>query len=207
MKTLIVSYLPRGERSHTKKLVDTFVASVKGKGGSVEELSLIENVPDMFVDKNLIAYVKRNFLGEELSEDDKQLLSKMDSMTAQFVSADVVVFGFPMYNFSMPAIVKAYFDSIMQKGQTFDISEKGFEGLMKGKKSLILLASGGVYEGEAAKLEHAVSLTRDELNFMGFEEIESVTLGGVNAFPKEKVVEITEEKIGDVKNIVEKWYG
>jgi FMN-dependent NADH-azoreductase len=54
-----------------------------------------------------------------LLPNEEKLLSKMDRMAAQLKSADIVVVVFPMYNFSMPAIVKARFDSVMQNGVTF----------------------------------------------------------------------------------------
>ncbi len=70
---------------------------------------------DMLIDNNLLAYINRNILGQKLSPNEEKLLSKMDRMAAELKSADIVVVAFPMYNFSMPAIVKALFDSVMQK--------------------------------------------------------------------------------------------
>jgi FMN-dependent NADH-azoreductase len=64
-------------------------------------------------------------------------------MAAQLKSAEIVVVTFPMYNFSMPAIVKAWFDSVIQKGVTFG------EGISNvGKRALTLISSGGVYSNE-----------------------------------------------------------
>jgi FMN-dependent NADH-azoreductase len=113
MKTLIVKYIPRYEQSNTKKLLDAFIEEINNS--NVEELDLLDDVPDMLLDKNLLAYINRNFLGLKLLPDEGKLLSKMDRMAAQLKSADIIVIAFPMYNFSMPAIVKAWFDSVMQK--------------------------------------------------------------------------------------------
>ena len=64
MKTLIVSYIPRNEQSNTKKLLDAFREEIGIS--DVEELDLLVDVPDMFLDSNLSAYINRNFLGQKL---------------------------------------------------------------------------------------------------------------------------------------------
>src|SRR5665647_989272 len=103
MKTLIISYLPRGERSKTKQILDAFLENATGE---TEQLDLNKDVPDLFLPENLSAYYRRNYAGEELSEIDKKHLEKMDKMTEQFLNADKIVLAYPMYNFSLPAVVK-----------------------------------------------------------------------------------------------------
>jgi FMN-dependent NADH-azoreductase len=101
----------------------------------VEELDLLDDVPDMLLGTNLLAYINRNFLGLELLPEEEKLLSKMDRMAAQLKSADIVVVAFPMYNFSMPSTVKAWFDSVIQKGVTFgERNETIWSYPMLGKK-------------------------------------------------------------------------
>jgi len=116
MKTLLVKYTPRNERSNTKKLLDAFREKIRNS--ETEELDLCSDVPDMFLEENLLAYIQRNYLGNALTPEQKKLMSKMDRMTEQLKSADIVVVAFPMNNFSMPAAVKAWFDSVILKGQT-----------------------------------------------------------------------------------------
>ena len=164
-KTLIVTYLPSGERSSTKKLVDAFLAAAKGQT-QVEHLDLLKEVPDFFSSESLGAYVTRNYMGQALAPAQATAIAKMDRMTAQLKAADVVVLAFPMHNFGPPAAIKAWFDSVMLKGQTWDMNASGFVGLMKGKQALILLSSGGVYEGPMAGWEHAASLAKVEFAFI-----------------------------------------
>ena len=114
MKTLLVHYTPRNERSNTKRLVDAFRSQIKNS--EVEELNLSRDSPDFFLEENLSAYIQRDYLGQDLTQDQKKSIAKMDRMTGQLQSADVVVVAYPMYNFSMPASVKAWFDSVMLKG-------------------------------------------------------------------------------------------
>jgi FMN-dependent NADH-azoreductase len=133
MKTLIVKYIPRNEQSNTKKLLDAFREEISIS--DIEELDLLDDVPDMLLDNNLLAHINRNILGLELLPEEEKLLSKMDRMAAQLKSADIVVVAFPMYNFSMPSTVKAWFDSVIQKGVTFgERNETIWSYPMLGKK-------------------------------------------------------------------------
>jgi hypothetical protein len=76
MKTLIVKYILRNEQSNTKRLLDAFKDEINGS--NVEELDLLDDVPDMFPG-DMLAYIKRNFLGEKLFEKEEMPLSKMDT--------------------------------------------------------------------------------------------------------------------------------
>ena len=203
MNTLVVSYLPRGERSHTRKLLNAFTGAINGH--EYKHLDLLVSVPDMFMPKNLMAYIKRNYLGESLDDDDAQSLENMDALTAQFKTADVVVMAFPMFNFSFPAVVKAYFDAVMLKGETWDAGDGGYYGLMKGKKALVLFASGADYTGDMAPYDHVSTLARVEFGFMGFEDVRVVTAGGMNVNP-DQVDRIVEKAGVQITDIVREWY-
>jgi hypothetical protein len=77
MKTLIVKYIPRNEQSNTKRLLDVLKDEINGS--NVEELDLLDDIPDMFLGDNLLAYIKRDFLGQKLFEKEEMPLSKMDT--------------------------------------------------------------------------------------------------------------------------------
>ena len=201
MKTLIVSYLPRGKRSHTKKLLDAFLDSAAEQ--ELEHLDLLEELPDLFLAENLGSYVKRNYLGEALTEPESTGLAKMDRMTQQLKGADRLVLAFPMHNFSFPAVVKAWFDSVMQKGETWTMGENGYEPLLTGRKALVLLASGGIYDGDYAPYEHAASLAQVELGFMGFET-QVVTAGGMNLLPNPE--EVVQARKTEIESIAKEWF-
>ncbi|KKP28852.1 MAG: FMN-dependent NADH-azoreductase [candidate division TM6 bacterium GW2011_GWF2_30_66] len=203
MKILVVSYLPSLQNSRTKNLLDTFVESVKNKE-NIETLDLLKDMPDFITPEILQAYVHRNYMGQNLKPEQEKYIAKLDKMTEQFKSADVVVIAYPMYNFSVPSMVKAYFDSVMLKGETFDTGAKGFVGLMAGKKALILTSSGGVYEGEYAKYDFSTTLTKYEFEFMGFSDIKIVKAQGLNMKSTDvaKVIEVAQQ---EVKKIVGDW--
>jgi len=204
MKTLDVEYLPRGERSSTKKIVDSFIAELKAKGENIEILDLLKDTPDFLTAEIIDAYIHRNYLGEKLDSAKQKVLAKLDRMTSQLKAADVVVVAFPMYNLSMPAMVKAYFDSVMQKGITWDM-KKTYIGLMKGKKALIITSSGGAYSVGGDMPEYCVSLARAEFNFMGFSDIRCINAEGVNAPSSDREKLLSKSK-GEAADIVKDWY-
>ena len=137
MKTLLVKYTPREERSNGKKLLDIFRNEIKNS--EIEFLDLCMDTQDMFNVESINAYIRRNYLKEELLPEQKITLTKMDRMTQQIKSADIVVVDFPM-----PASVKAWFDSVMLQGQTWDNSDGTYFGLMTGKKTLMIISSRGI---------------------------------------------------------------
>lgn len=203
MKTLLVHYTPRNERSNTKKLMDAFRSEIRNS--EIEELNLARDVPDFFLEENLAAYIQRNYLGQGLTPEQKKSIAKMDRMTEQLTSADIVVAAYPMYNFSMPASVKAWFDSVMLKGQTWDVKDGSYVGLMNGKKALVLVASGGFYGKEPmVSLEHAMSLGKAEFHFMGYSDVRGILAEGMSASNgKDSALE---KYVSQVQKIAQEWY-
>jgi FMN-dependent NADH-azoreductase len=205
MKTLIVKYIPRNEQSNTKKLLDAFREEIGIC--DVEELNLLDDVPDMLLDNNLLAHINRNILGQELLPDEQKLLLKMDRMASQLRSADIVVVAFPMYNFSMPAIVKAWFDSVIQRGVTFGERKDDHMVISNaGKKALTLISSGGVYSNESSsRREHALSLSNLEFQFLGYSDVRGILAEGM---AKEEEIKQTNlnKSINQVRAIAKEWY-
>jgi FMN-dependent NADH-azoreductase len=106
------------------------------------------------------------------------------SVVDEFLAADTVVIGAPMYNFTLPTQLKAWIDRIVIAGRTFRYTETGPEGLANGKRVIIALARGGVYsEGSpASALEHLETYLRGVFNFIGIEP-EFVVAEGLNFSP------------------------
>lgn len=202
MKTLVVEYLPRGDWSHTKKLLEAFLGEVEGT--EIERLDLCRDVPDLFLPDRLGAYIHRDYLGETPTPEQAALLAGMDRMARQVVESDALVLATPMHNFSVPAIVKAWFDAVMLKDQTWTIGEAGFEGLMKGKPALLLMASGGVWKDDLAHFEHGVSLVKVEFGFMGFAPVHAVCADGMN-LPGRDVEKVVAERCLEVREIARSW--
>jgi FMN-dependent NADH-azoreductase len=105
----------------------------------------------------------------------------------EFLAADTVVIGAPMYNFTLPTQLKAWIDRIVIAGQTFRYTESGPEGLAKGKRVIVALARGGFYnEGSpAAALEYLERYLRGVFNFIGIEP-EFVVADGLAVSPEQR---------------------
>ncbi len=98
---------------------------------------------------------------------------------AEFLAADVIVIGAPMYNFSIPSQLKAWIDRVSVAGSTFRYTATGPEGLAKGKKLIIASSRGGVYsEGAFAFMDHQETYLRGVFNFLGITNIEFIRAEG-----------------------------
>jgi len=109
------------------------------------------------------------------------------SVLDEFLAADTVVIGAPMYNFTLPTQLKAWIDRIAIAGKTFRYTENGPEGLAGGKRVIIALARGGIYDvgSPAAALEHLESYLRGIFNFIGIEP-EFVAADGLAIGPEQR---------------------
>jgi len=113
------------------------------------------------------------------------------SVLDEFMAADTVVIGAPMYNFTLPTQLKAWLDRILIAGKTFRYTENGPEGLAAGKRVVIALTRGGFYDAgsPAAALEHLESYLRGVFNFMGIEP-EFVAADGLAIGPEQRETSI-----------------
>ena len=119
------------------------------------------------------------------------------SVLDEFMAADTVVIGAPMYNFTLPSQLKAWLDRILVAGTTFRYTENGPEGLAGDKRVIVALARGGFYDAgsPAAALEHLESYLRGIFNFIGIEP-EFVAADGLNMGPEQRARSI-EQALGN----------
>ena len=113
------------------------------------------------------------------------------SVLDEFLAADAIVIGAPMYNFTLPSQLKAWIDRILIAGTTFRYTDNGPEGLAGGKRVIIALARGGFYDANspAASLEHLESYLRGVFNFIGIEP-EFVAADGLAIGPEQRETSI-----------------
>ena len=109
------------------------------------------------------------------------------SVLDEFLAADTVVIGAPMYNFSLPSQLKAWIDRIVVAGETFRYTAEGPVGLVQNKRVIVALARGGFYEAgsPAAGLEHLQTYLAAVLGFIGIEA-EFITADGINIGPEQR---------------------
>ena len=105
---------------------------------------------------------------------------------AEFLAADTVVIGAPMYNFTIPSLLKAWVDRILVAGKTFRYTDRGPEGLAGGKRVILALARGGIYSAGAphASFEHAESYLRCVFGFIGIPSVEVIVAEGLALGPE-----------------------
>lgn len=176
---------PRGDYSVSRALTAQFVDAWKQNhsDGNVQTRDLVNtNLP--FVDLPWIAGAYTP--AEQHAPEMTKALAISNELIAELQAADHIVIGTPMYNFSAPAILKAYIDHVVRIGVTFSAS---YEGLLKNKKVTVIVASGGVYtpgshmEGYNAETGYLKQI----LGFIGITDVTFVLAGGTSGIAMGKV--------------------
>jgi len=95
-----------------------------------------------------------------------------DTLIAELRAADTIVIGAPMYNFSVPTTLRSWFDHVLRAGETFRYTEAGPEGLLTGKRVIVVESRGGLYsEGPAQAIDFQEPYLRQLLGFMGLTDV------------------------------------
>lgn len=116
---------------------------------------------------------------EARSAEQAKVVAVSDEIVDELFEADHIVLATGFINFSISSTLKSWIDHISRNGRTFSYSAKGPEGLVKGKKVYVVLASGGVYsEGPAAAIDFAVPYLKHVLAFNGMTDVEVVRVEG-----------------------------
>jgi len=177
MKTLLkVTTSIFGGNGVSSRLADAFVTRwvAAHPGATVIERDLArEPVPHLTGE----AFAGFSAEPSALSPAQQAAVATSDALIDELRRADVLVLGLPMYNFGVPSTLKAYFDYVGRAGLTFRYTEKGPEGLLKGKKAYVLATRGGVYSGPASETE--TNYVRQFLSFLGIENIEFIYAEGL----------------------------
>ena len=119
--------------------------------------------------------------GAELSEVQQRENATSEALVSQFLAADVIVVGAPLYNFTIPSQLKSWIDRIAQAGRTFTYTDKGPKGLAGGKTVIVASTRGGVYstsEGGRA-MEHQESYLQTVFGFLGITDVRFVRAEGL----------------------------
>jgi FMN-dependent NADH-azoreductase len=121
----------------------------------------------------------------------QQDLAAGQSVLDEFLAADIVVLGAPMYNFTIPSQLKAWIDRIAVAGKTFRYGPNGPEGLAKGKKLVIASARGGAY-GAGSPADFQEPYLKHLFGFLGVTDIEFVRAEGVAHGPEQKAAALAQ---------------
>lgn len=115
-------------------------------------------------------------------------LAESQAVLREFLDADTVVIGAPMYNFGIPSQLKAWIDRVVVRGQTFQYGENGPEGLVKNKRVIVAVSRGGFYGAgtPAAALEHLETYLRGVFAFIGVTRLDVIVAEGLNVSPEQR---------------------
>jgi FMN-dependent NADH-azoreductase len=178
-KLLAVLSSPRGDYSVSTALTHTFVDTYKQAHSGTEVVVRDLYKTDLpFVDLPWIAgaYTPK----EQHSPEMEKALAISNTLIAELKAADHIVIGAPMYNFSLPAILKAWVDHIVRINETFTSS---YQGLVTGKKVTVIIASGSVYTAGSPTESYNVesSYLKQVLGFIGITDVNIILAGGTGA--------------------------
>src|SRR3984957_20842374 len=182
MSTLLkIDVSPRGERSISRKLGNHFATEWQSNhvGGEIVTRDLATTK---------LPYVDLPWIAGAFSAPDthaaehKAALKISDELIAELLAADEIVISTPMYNFNVPAVLKAWIDHIVRLNKTFGFGTQGLKGFVKGKKVTIIIASGSEYtSGSPMEVNNAEApYLRVVLGFIGITDITIVHAGGTN---------------------------
>ncbi len=157
----------RREGSVSRDLADRIVA--RFPEATITTRDLASGLP--LIDET---WVTANFTpADDRTDAQRDTLALSDELIAELAAADTLVIGLPIYNFGIPATLKAWVDQVARAGVTFRYTEAGPEGLMTGKRAIIAMASGGTEAG--SEIDFGTGYIRHILSFIGITEVEFVT--------------------------------
>lgn len=165
----------RNEGSTTRPLADQLVNRLveQGYGATVTRRDLNIAQPALLTE----SWIGANFTEEAArSDEQKAVLAGSDELIAELEAADTIVITAPIYNFAIPASLKAWVDLIARARRTFRYTEAGPEGLLKGKRAFIIFASGGVPLG--SEVDFASGYLKHILGFVGITDVTIIAADG-----------------------------
>lgn len=183
-KLLHIVATPRGDESRTLKISSAFleVFGQKYPECEIDEINVTtEKLPSISAQNVNGKYVLLG--GEDLSGEFKELWKDIESQIERFLSADGYLISTPMWNFNIPYYLKHYIDIIVQPKYLFQYTEKGAEGLVKGKKMVVITSRGGDYgpESPTAAYDHQEPYLRAIFGLVGITDITFVNAQPMDA--------------------------
>lgn len=163
------------DNSQTNQLSDYFVSKLADKNVVIRDLAA-NPLP------HFDATAATALRGQPTSAEENALLVLSDELVAEIKKADTLIINAPMYNFHIPTQLKSYFDFIARPRVTFQYTEKGPEGLLKGKKAVVLAAFGGFHQNQPTDL--VTTYMKAILGFVGITDVQFVYMEGIGFGPE-----------------------
>lgn len=176
-RVLVIESSARQQGSVSRELTQQFIANWKAANPA-------DQIQVRDVAANPLPHLDLALLGgwmtpaEQQSDAEKAALARSNELTEELLAADVLVLAAPMYNFAIPSTLKAWLDHVLRAGVTFKYTETGPQGLLTGKRAIVLTARGGIYAGSA--LDHQEPYLRQALAFIGIHDVQFIHAEGMN---------------------------
>ena len=187
MKLLHIDSSVLGENSASRSLTEAIVRRLR-----------VENPGIEVVRRDLAAQTLPHLT--PVLDEGHPCVSRNAEVLDEFLGADIVVVGAPMYNFTIPSQLKAWIDRILIAGKTFRYTGNGAEGLAGGKRVIIASARGGIYsEGPAAAVDFQETYLRHVFGFIGIHDVEFVRAEGLNLGAEQRAAALARahERVAD----------
>lgn len=180
---LLVRGSTRGDDSLSTKIALQLVEELQKKnpGSTVVDRDLSAN-PLPHIGSDFSAAIR--LAPADRTPAQAEAIAVSDAAVDELLAADTLVLSSGFINFGISSILKSWVDHVARAGRTFNYSENGPVGLATGKKAYLVIASGGIYSGDAASLDFAEPYLRRVLNFIGITDIETIRIEGVAYGPE-----------------------
>jgi FMN-dependent NADH-azoreductase len=174
MNVLHLDSSPRAERSQSRKLtrdfVEAFASTHPGLTVTYRDAGhdLIPGVTEEWIAAAFTPEANR-------TQDQREALRLSDTLVDELLAADMLVIGVPMYNFGIPAQLKAWIDQVVRAGRTF--SSQSMEGLAKGKSAVLVVTAGGEYTDQSPS-DFVAPYLKQVLAFIGITDVSVIRVAG-----------------------------
>ena len=183
LRVLEVAASGRNDGSVSRMLSADLIGALEERHGTVELTRRDLNKGLPFVDD---AWINANFTApEKRSAEQRAVLAESDALVAELKAADVLVVGSPIYNFGVPASLKAWVDMVARARLTFRYTETGPKGLLEGKKAYVVIASGGFPVD--SPVDFATPYLRHALALIGITDVEVIAADQLNSKAEESI--------------------
>lgn len=161
-----------GDYSQSNKLIEDFIKNVDQDKLTVRDLAA---TPLPVLDFAVATALRAT---EDLSQEQQAVVELSDTLIEEVKAADTLVIAAPMYNFTIPTQLKNWIDLIARAGVTFKYTENGVQGLIEGKKAIVITTRGGIHKDSPT--DNVTPYLRTVLGFVGITDVEFVYAEALN---------------------------
>lgn len=175
-RALVITSSILAENGRSIALANHFHSRVAGRDDiAVTQRDVVANALPHLDSSELGAW---QVAAAERTAEQHALAARSDELLAELRANDVLVIAVPMYNLGIPSQLKAWFDRVLRAGETFRYTENGPQGLVEGKRAIILAARGGQYAG--TEFDSQTPHLKNMLGLMGITDVDVVYAEGLN---------------------------